>query len=290
MPASRFRRAALAVVGLAILAIAFAPAADATFSVYIVGCTRKDGSSCFQPAGSGVVYGSAVPPLYTGTTITLRIYADPGINAGCPPTHVSWGDGTTTSASTSPGDHHHTYNAAGTYTILESDSCGHSGSTDAEISPGGAGLDLNMGFLDPVFTGLFALASAAGLAFAFAPIRFPPGFSAPREPTQAAHVAGAPRPQLATPASHAENMMSLADIPQGAYRFPDQWLETSPGTPADPFTKLVCPACHFPVGYTTAGWYCRNPACPLINSKDPASYFNPPGGNFGMPSVSTQGP
>ena len=63
------------------------------------------------------------------------------------------------------------------------------------------------------------------------------------------------------PASMAQHVVSLRDIPLGAQRIDQPWIQMQQAKATDPFQKMPCPRCGGTLGYTVAGWFCLNPAC-----------------------------
>ncbi|TLZ50365.1 MAG: hypothetical protein E6K18_07285 [Methanobacteriota archaeon] len=275
----------VAVSAFVAIALAFAPSARATNFIWrFTACDEPDGSTCLNGGG-----GLNSVNLPIGTAMTLKII--PGAIGGCDgsggtASTVDWGDGTTPTYGTGTAYHSHTYQGAGTFVITAS--CGgYTNSFDnppLTIGGGGIGGVGGLGPLDPsgalfapTLTGLILALVALGMANARPPLPNVPAGTAGRPAWWR------PRLQSGIPASMAQHVVSLRDIPLGAPRQEQPRIQMEPGKPTDPFQKMHCPACGGIMGYAVAGWFCMNPACPLRHG--PQTQFPGIGQGYGPPPL-----
>ncbi len=283
---ARARSALLLAVSASLgVALALASSASATnFLWRFAACDLPDGGSCLNGGG-----GLTSADLPVGTFLTLTII--PGAIGGCDgsgdtASTVDWGDGSAPTYGAGTADHSHTYDHGGTFVITAS--CGgYTNSFDSPpltISGGGFGglgpLDPSGSLFVPTFTGLILAFIGLGLANARPPV--------PQIPAVPGALAGRPawwRPlRPGVPASMGQHVVSLRDIPVGAERQPQPTIGMEPGKPTDPFQKMHCPYCQGAMGYTVAGWFCLNPACP--HRRRPADTLFPQVGQaYGAPPM-----
>ena len=247
---------------LALLLLVASPAV-ADVDISMVGYRTPDGS--FQPTEDG-----GTIPL--GSTLNIRVWAD---LYSCDPVTVDWDDGTVESISyggTFAVNWYHTYNATGTYRILATDACSSVWNV-AWITVGGVGLaifDPSSDYFVPTLfglgTGLAAVGSAIarprGLQGPGVAQGAPPGdVHQPTEPRARSRLRPGALPSMAM------NLVSYRDIPIGAPRQnPDPRIPIIPGQQTDLLTG-VTGTCGHPLGYVAGGWFCLDPACPLIQPR-----------------------
>ena len=244
-------RSVLFVSFVLILVLAFARPAAAVQSINVTGYTDDGG---WHPADSSFT-------IPVGATLHVRVWVD---LYSCGPVTVDWGDGSAPQTRDYGGSFalqwDHVYAAEGSYQITATD-C-----TSSESRTISVGTGLGLGPLDPssplfapalfgLILGLIALAMANA-----------------RPPLPAAGLVGPGKPawwkplRPGIPASMAQHVVSLRDIPLGAPRQEPPAIQMVPGRPTDPFQKMHCPGCGADLGYTVAGWFCRSPTCPLIGA------------------------
>ena len=274
MPAARRPAALLPLLLLAALTLS-AGTAQAAPSISVHG--YEDAGGGYHPVGEG----GSIP---NGSTLRIRVYID---LYSCGSVRVGWGDGTPAQTRNYGWalvlDWSHQYNKEGTFGIVATDCDGSDG---ASIRVGGGGLGaFGLGPLDPD-SALFAptiiglVLGLVGLALANARPAVP---ALPPAPPGSGRPSWWKSLQPGIPASRAQHVVSLRDIPLGAPRQREPRIEMKPGEPTDPFQKQVC-QCGSPLGYTVAGWFCLNPKCPLIDRAD-STLFPEVGEPYGPPPL-----
>jgi len=215
-------------------------------------------------------------PIPVGAELEIRVWMDLGACAFV----VDWGDGSPLESSTGTGfaeSFYHTYAADGTYTItVTEDVCPGTSVSTETIIVGGSFLGLDpfvvsyIGFLGGIFAigiangnptqkrggGLLA-ATPRGPGGNVGPgVVPPPGGPQPQAPRRVF--------QTGIPPSKASHWISLREIPLGAPRQEPPRIPIVPLTPTDVSATSPCQGCSQPLGYTVAGWFCRNPTCQLL--------------------------
>ena len=248
----------------------------ALFAALLVAGDARALSVNVQGYRSGGIFtpsdGSSVP---VGAELKIRVWVD---LYDCDPVTVDWGDGSPPETQTYGGsfsrDWTHTYADAGTYTITAT-APGCSGGTSSGDRVVNVGMGGALGLLDPAgpvflpaLLGLIVGLAAVGVANRRVPGALPGGAPPPGGAGGPIPVPPGPPPPTfrpGIPASMTEHFVSLREVPPGSPRQFDALapprIPLVPGTPTDISQPVPCQFCGGKLGYTVAGWFCRNPAC-----------------------------
>lgn len=220
-------------------------------------------------SGGGFVFADGSSSIPVGATLQIRVWVDLD---GCDPVSVNWGDGSATEQQNYGGSFaklwEHKYTREGTFTIRATESlCPGSSSGSKLITIGGIG-----NFFDPsnpLFFPIIAAIILAVVAIALANVKIAMPRARPGG-LPAAAPAPVPKPRLRSgiPADMILHLVRLREVPPGA---PMQYDPLNPpripmvfGQPTNMNQIIMCHACGSKLGYTVEGWFCMNPACPLI--------------------------
>jgi len=255
----RLRHGLIAALALAFLVSLPPPAAAVSLNVQ--GYT----------SGGSFTFADSSTPIPVGATLKIRVWVD---LMSCDPVTVDWGDGSPIEqrnyGGSFAGDWTHAYAAEGAYVITATEAlCPGTNVDTLTVTVGSGLLDPSGPLFMPAVVAVVLGIVGVGLANG----KVPPA-GGPRRRIGGPGAGGPPvpppRPRLrlleGIPASMVAHLVSLRDIPMRArLQFPvmrPPRIGIVPGQPTDLWEDVPCQHGCGKLGYTVAGWFCRNPTCP----------------------------